>query len=247
VVIRVASYNVLADGYIRRSYYPLTPPAILIPEARRARVAERVAGLAADVVCLQEVEPPMLGAIAATLAEHRAEHEGKRGKPDGVATLSRHPVLERHVVEASDGTGHVALLVVLDFDGHRLGIANSHVKWDPPGARVGVAQVEALLDAVAQLPCDGWILAGDYNADPQSPLAELVRGRGWRDAYANAGSAFTCNSSQVPKRIDFLFHDARLVAEPEPLPGIDSSTALPSAVEPSDHLPIVAGFRFRVG
>ncbi len=244
--MRVASYNVLADAYIRTSYYPGTPPEVLRPERRRTAIAERVARLAADVVCLQEVEPATLAAIAARLPGYAVHAERKRDKPDAVAIVTRRPVRGRAVLAHDDGTGHVALLVAVEDEDRLVGIAAAHVKWDPPGAAVGLAQAEALLDAVAGFTpaCAGWILAGDFNAGPDSPLYARARARGWRDAYEGT-QAFTCNSSRVPKRIDFLFHDPALVAEPEPLPPIAPDTALPSAVEPSDHLAIAAWFRWR--
>ncbi|MGA9828697.1 MAG: hypothetical protein WBQ57_10260, partial [Rhodanobacteraceae bacterium] len=52
----IASYNVLADAYVRPDWFPRTSPALLEPGARTAAIAERVAGLGVDIVCLQEVE-----------------------------------------------------------------------------------------------------------------------------------------------------------------------------------------------
>jgi endonuclease/exonuclease/phosphatase family metal-dependent hydrolase len=233
--MRVVSYNVLADGYVRRSYYPLTPPELLEPGRRRAALVRHILALGADILCLQEVEPATLAALggAPLVAQ-------KRGKPDAVATLVGRPVAAHAVLEYPDATGHVALLVAVEDGGGLIGVANTHVKWDPPGAAVGVAQVERLCDAVDGFApaCDGWILAGDFNAGPDSALHAAVRARGYRDPFPDA--ACTCNSSQVPKRIDFLFHSPSLVAVAAPLPPLAPDTPLPSATEPSDHLAIAA-------
>jgi mRNA deadenylase 3'-5' endonuclease subunit Ccr4 len=87
--LSIASYNVLAGAYVRPDRYPRVVPRLLDPSRRTAAVAGRVAGLGADVLCLQEVEPPVLAALAA-----RLEPDGylpffapKGGKPDGCATF----------------------------------------------------------------------------------------------------------------------------------------------------------------
>src|SRR5262249_27547845 len=54
--LRIASYNILADSYIQRTFFPRTPSEILDPSRRYPTLAARVAGLAADVLCLQEVD-----------------------------------------------------------------------------------------------------------------------------------------------------------------------------------------------
>jgi endonuclease/exonuclease/phosphatase family metal-dependent hydrolase len=210
-------------------------------------VAEHVERLGADVVCLQEVEEEMLAAIAARLPGHEVHHAPKRGRRDGVATLTRLPVRQRQVVTFLDGTGHVALLAALEDGDRLLGVASAHVKWDPPGARLGVYQARELVTAVERFSpaCDGWVLAGDFNAAPESELVEAMLARGWRDAYAHDPGASTCNANQVPRRIDFLFHTASLVAVPEPIPAIAPETPLPSDEQPSDHLAIAARFDWR--
>lgn len=245
MALRVVSQNVLADAYVNPMYYPHTPPAVLDPAWRRPALATHLANLAADVYCLQEVEPAALAAFRAALPGHEAHYAQKTAKPDGVATLTRLAALHRAVVRYDDGTGHVALLVVVEYDGRPLGVATTHVKWAPPGARlhVGVYQAEALLDALDRdAPgCDGWIVCGDFNAPPGSALVARVLARGWCDAYADRGGP-TANANGVPKRIDFLFHSPSLVATPDALPAITATTPLPSATQPSDHLALGAAF-----
>jgi mRNA deadenylase 3'-5' endonuclease subunit Ccr4 len=240
--LRVVSYNVLADSYIQRAFFPRTPPEVLDPSRRHPALAAHVAAFAGDIVCLQEVEPAVLEAIGAALPGHQVHYEPKIGKPDGVATLVRAQVRRRAFVVYADGTGHVALLVVIEHQERLLGVANTHVKWGPPpGAPVGVAQAEALLDALERFEpaCAGWVVCGDFNARPDSTLAGRVRARGLHDSYEGQ-EAFTCNANAEAKRIDFIFHSASLSAAPSPLRAITSETVLPSAEEPSDHLAIGA-------
>ena len=135
----------------------------------------------------------------------------------------------------TDGTGHVALLVEIEEAGRRLGIATTHFRWGTEFA----GQAVELLDAV-----DGdWIVCGDFNADPASSVCLEFRRRGFVDAFESCGGA-TCNSNRVAKRIDFLFHSPSLRATPSALRPITGVTPLPSAEEPSDHLPLVASFQW---
>lgn len=238
--LRVVSYNVLADSYIQRTFFPRTPPEILDPSRRHPALAARVAALGGDIVCLQEVEPAVLEVVSAALPDHEVHYEPKRGKPDGIATLIRASAQHRASVVYADGTGHVALLVVIEHEERLLGIANTHLKWGPPpGATVGVAQTEALLDALEHFEpaCKGWVVCGDFNARPDSALVRRVRERGLHDSY-EAQEAFTCNANAEAKRIDFIFHSPLLSATPLPLRAITEETVLPSAEEPSDHLAI---------
>lgn len=256
----VASYNILADAYVRPGYFPFSAREALDPVLRRPALARRIAGLAADVVCLQEVEPAALAAIEAHLTPlgyefHFAQKQA--AKPDGCAIGVQRQRLDlravaTHVYADGDATrspsGHVALLVVLESGGRRFGVATTHIKWDPPDTaahtRLGSRQVPQLLDACerAEPRCTAWIACGDFNATADSAvLAELGR-RGWIDAYREHPRMFTCNANRRAKRIDFLFHTPDLTARPVALPSIDDETPLPSGAEPSDHLPIQGNF-----
>lgn len=237
----VASYNILADSYIRPEFYPSVPPHVLQPAARRAALLERIERLAADVLCLQEVEEDAYAAIAERLTGHEGEYARKSGrKREGCATFWRGVGrASARTLQYEDETGHVALLVELTYEGRRLGIANTHLKWQPqdapPEDRLGLPQVRSLLDA---LDAGGaWMVCGDFNATPDSAILREALGRGFRDAYAGR-DAFTCNANQCAKRVDYLLHTAALVCHPREIMPINAETPLPSEVEPSDHLPI---------
>jgi endonuclease/exonuclease/phosphatase family metal-dependent hydrolase len=252
--------NVLADGYIRREWYPHTPDEWLDPARRHPALAAHLAAMAADILCLQEVEAPMF----ATLKEHLA-HDGYTGelvskglgKPDGCAIFWRGGVFEavrRQHLEYSDGTaaraasGHIAQLMVFRHGERLLGIANSHLKFDlpeaPPERRYAPAQIAELLAACAATePAPaGWIICGDFNLTPDSPVVATLRAAGYEFAHHAKPAAYTAAPRRRPKVIDYLFHSQGLIATPIPPPAIDGTTPLPGPGQPSDHLALAARF-----
>ena len=232
-MIRVASYNLLADAYVRAAYYPRVPPALLAPGARTAAIASRLSSLSADVACLQEVEAHVAVAVG---AGHLAL---KPGKPEGPAVLTRLPALRSLALPS-------ASLVELAAEGLRTGFASCHLAWAPPGtpaaAHPGVAQARAVLASLWD--CDAWVVCGDLNATAGSDVVKTFTSAGFLDVGPRGA---TCVANGAARRIDFILVRAphlEVRAEPAPLPGIEDSTSLPSADEPSDHLPIAAALRF---
>jgi mRNA deadenylase 3'-5' endonuclease subunit Ccr4 len=261
VPFTVATYNVLADSYVRGERYPHAPPELLDPARRRGLLLDHLVGLDADVVCLQEVEPAAFAAIADRLSSvgYSGSYCAKAGRrPDGCATFQRDATFTRRAearLEYEDApageprSGHVAHLVALDHAGGRLGIANTHLKWDPPDTPVelqyGCRQAaQLLLERDRRLPeCDGWILCGDFNVTPESEVVALIEGKGLRSAYAEHGDAPTASVAGRAKTIDYLFHGSSLRADPFPVPSL-TGLALPGPGQPSDHIALVARFRW---
>jgi mRNA deadenylase 3'-5' endonuclease subunit Ccr4 len=254
------TYNVLADGYIRREWYPYTPEAWLDPRQRHPALAEHVAALDAGIVCLQEVEAPMYAAIGERLS--RASYAGElalkgHGKPDGCATFWRGAEFELvscRRLEYSDGagarsaSGHIAQLTVLRAGPHLLGIANTHLKFDPPSAlrarRYALAQIAELVNACAAThpACAAWIICGDFNLTPQDPVVATLRAAGYQFAHDTHPQTPTAAPNRRPKMIDYLFHTSSLAATPIMPPAIDGQTPMPGPGHPSDHLALAARF-----
>ncbi len=199
---RIASYNVLADSYVKSQWYPKVDPENLRWDKRKFALAERVAGLDADIVCLQEVEADAYALLAQRLGAQGYDGiYSKKGcsKPDGCAIFFR-PGGPR-------------------FAGREL--INDHFKPDQ--------------EAYA------WIVCGDLNVRPDNPVVRELISSGFIDAYTGREQA-TCNPNGSAKRIDYIFYTAGLKAKPAKLMKIDDLTPLPSAEEPSDHLPLAATF-----
>lgn len=259
----VASYNVLAPAYARTALFPRSAPGHLDPRFRIPALCRRVAALGADVCCLQEVEPPVFEALGAALrpmgyAGRLAMKSAPR--PDGCATFVREhlvPVaVERLVYDEGLGaspSGHIAQLVVLEAGGRRIGVANTHLRWDPPDTpperQHGVLQLRQLLAVLRTRWPAGqpWVLAGDFNAEPSSPALQLLRGAGYRFVHQDEPAAATCNANGRARLIDYVCYPDGLRAAAMPLPAVADDTPLPGAAEPSDHVPVLARLEWPAG
>lgn len=256
----VASYNVLADAYVNPRWYGGVPASVLDPAWRRPALVGHVSGLAADVLCLQEVEDDVFRDLEARLGPlgyegHYAPKGG--GRPDGCATFVRAgalPIRDVRAVYYADAagrgadSGHVALVLRVEDGGRPVAVANTHLRWDPPGTpvadRLGCRQVTQLLAERAALAPGGaaWVIAGDFNAEPDSEVVRALGRAGFVDAYRGGAQRPTCNANRRARRLDYLFHTRDLESHPEDIAVIDDRTPLPSPEQPSDHLAILARF-----
>jgi len=218
--MRLVTYNVLAQAYLRPSYYPHSRPEDLEAGPRRKCLLERIAGLQADVLCLQEVELDLFEALRAAGRQGRYLPKG-RNKPDGCATFVTGDARWSEL-EYADGSGHVALLLQLGD----LQVANTHLKF-----KQGLPQIQELVTHLRGHS----IVCGDFNVEEGDDVLRHLREHEFEDG---AGPAITSVTNAGSKKIDFIFHTAglRLIPDPpRPLP-----IYLPDLKggEPSDHLPV---------
>lgn len=254
--ISVATYNVLADAYIKPKYYPLCATEDFKPERRHPLLDARVAALGTDVICLQEVDYEAFKRFDDRLRplgyQGRWAHRAG-GKPDGCATFVRAPWKLRTSLifdfddEPRRPSNRVAIASVIECDGHRRALVNAHLQWDPPDAppheQAGLGQALQLLSYVRGQ--GRAVVCGDFNAVPDSAILEAFRTEGFTDAHGDAPP--TSNTAGPPRKIDFLLHSYGLVAIPSPPPHVAAGTPLPSATEPSDHVPLIATFATKPG
>jgi mRNA deadenylase 3'-5' endonuclease subunit Ccr4 len=259
----VATYNVLASAYAHRGWYPRTPAVVLTPEWRIPALAHRISAFKADLFCLQEVEPAVVGRLKAELAQvgyHVHYARNGAGRPDGLAIFYREKIFTSvsatHLVFTDGGgvapdSGYIALIALLQVENRLLGVMNTHLQWDPPDHlpedRRGYRQAREVVNEYKkrESAAAGWIVAGDLNDTPDSALAAMIRETGLDYAHRELGAAATCNVNGQARMIDYLFHSAALRSEPEAPPPIDHSTILPSAEEPSDHVALIARFAWK--
>jgi endonuclease/exonuclease/phosphatase family metal-dependent hydrolase len=232
----------------------------LNPAWRVPALVRGVSALKADILCLQEVEAESFAALRTSLGVigYGAQYARKYARrPEGCAVFYRQNVFEllsERVIAYADGadgaphTGHIAMIVIFQSMGGILGVINTHLTWDPPStpdsAQVGRRQTKQLLTEYERTVSDAraWILAGDFNVTPDSEIIEMVERAGLRYAHSGLTGVFTCNVNFDARMIDYIFASSALMAEPQLPPVIDDKTILPSADQPSDHVPIMAKF-----
>ena len=258
----MTTYNVLAQSYVKPERYRHSPAGALDESWRTGAVADQVATLGSDLICLQEVEPKVFEATVRRVEDlgYQSHFLSKdRGRPDGCATLFDPAVLElksvveHHYLDGRGGepdSGHVAQILVLEIEGRTLAVANTHLRWDPPDTpvrdQIGYRQVLELLDTLAAVDpaADATIVCGDFNAEPDSDLVKLCVDRGFRSSHSETKNANTSNAGGMAKTIDFIFHTTALDSVAVELPLIEDFTAMPSDEYPSDHLPVQARLCF---
>ncbi len=261
MLFSLASYNILAEAYTLPERYPGVPAALLASDHRRSALVRHIAGLAADLICLQEVEPEVFRLLEAALGQrgYQGHYAQKTARPDGCASFVRTsllPVQTTQTLRYADGQGekpdssHLALLVTVAWQDRPVVVANTHLKWDPPGTPTeqcwGYRQIRELLARRSELAPDAaaWIVCGDFNVTSDSPVADELRRAGWIDVYREREHMRTCNTNRRARRIDYLWHTPELVSKPGPLRSITDETTLPSADEPSDHVAIMGWFEW---
>jgi mRNA deadenylase 3'-5' endonuclease subunit Ccr4 len=258
----LATWNILADAYIKPEYYPFTAARWFDPESRWPRLVETLAELNVDLACLQEVEDETFAVLREGLTAHGYQGQFApkgRNRPDGCAAFWRtsrfvpDQVLRLEYDDSQDAqgpSGHIAQILVVRYAERFLGIANTHIRWDPantPRARkIGVRQVRQLLEERQRLApeCAGWIICGDFNATPTSDVIAEMRSAGMESSHRARPRDYTANAHRKAKVIDFLFHDANLRSDPQPVAPINDRTPLPGPGHPSDHVPVVATFEW---
>jgi mRNA deadenylase 3'-5' endonuclease subunit Ccr4 len=254
----VATYNLLANAYIKRGWYPRSPAIVLDPAWRIPILTQYVSALNADLLCLQELEGDVLANLRGTLGAlgydvyytPKAAH-----RPDGVAIFYRKEkfaaVRATRLVYA-DGeagepdSGYVALFALLRTEDRSIGVINTHLLWDGSVSALelqrGYRQARQLLvtyEEIASL-ADAWILAGDLNVTPDSALVAMIRQAGFEYSHHSVSAAATCNVNGLARMIDYIFHSSTLSSEPADITPVDDLTILPSADQPSDHVAVAA-------
>lgn len=249
------TYNVLAQSYVHADRYPLCPREALDPERRRALLLERVTRLDADLLCLQEVEPAVHDDLCVRLdATHHKGYVPRGPRPEGVAVFARRGLFtwegnhELRFRANRPGEENVALVARLGFDGQPLHVACAHLDWQPdstpPGEHTGRLQMLELTAHREAASDDAtWIFAGDFNAISQSSVLEVAYSHGMSESCRSQRPWDTCAINGRPRKIDYLLYSSgRLVPRPGVLPKLTRDSVLPSATEPSDHLPLKVEF-----
>ena len=252
---RIATYNILADAYARPDRYPESPPEALDWPRRSRLLHAELHDLDCDVLCLQEVQPEAFEDFDARMRAFGFRgHYARKGqhKPDGCATFVNATVFPDQTADilyfrdgaGSADSGHLALTVVAAGEGKRIGLTNTHIKWDPPNTpaenRWGLRQIEEWLERRETIaPKAEWVVCGDFNVVSEDPVISRLIESGFADAHPRDLGP-TCVANGRARKIDFILHTRGIESIGQsPFP-LDSSVVLPSLALPSDHVPLVA-------
>ncbi len=260
MALSLVTFNVLADSYIRPQWYPNTADRWLEPSVRHPALLSQLVSLDADFFALQEVELHVFELLQEGLTPlgYAGSYEPKgRAKPDGCARFVRQSaavLIDEERLDYSDAdldepvSGHLALITILEVSGRRLGVANTHLKWAPPGTphsdHLGARQIDELSALCAAHSCASWVICGDLNCTADSSILDGVRAAGLVDAHSGLASP-TCNANGNLRKLDHVFITGDMLADTAPIEPIDESTALPSSCHASDHLPVQVTLRWR--
>ncbi len=208
------------------------------------RTADTLAALAADVVCLQEVDRHFsdrsgwadqaaeLAGVLGLTAVYGAALRLPAPRPDrpareyGNAILTRHPIREHRVVRLPGRPRSEPRSMVVAALAGGPHVACLHLQHNSASTRADQLGV-----ALRELPTEGsLVLAGDFNATPDALELDAVRDRlvdCWEVRGKGRGASFP---SRFPmRRIDYV------LASPELRPV--AAHVVPSAA--SDHRPVV--------
>jgi endonuclease/exonuclease/phosphatase family metal-dependent hydrolase len=212
---------------------------------REPLVVEGLAGLGADVICVQEAATWCLQArwLAWRLGRTRgqkyhvrqARKRGWRGALEGIAILSRLPLGRHDVLDL--GGGRIGLRTSLQPGGAPLVVVNTHLAHRSRDGAVRENQSRALLRWLGR--ATPAVVAGDLNDTPESAALRAFEGV-WRAAHEPGALAGTAPAWERRRVIDYI-----LVSEAVDV--LEAGTFLDAPVNgrwPSDHIGLWAKLRF---
>ncbi|MBW4518152.1 MAG: endonuclease/exonuclease/phosphatase family protein [Scytolyngbya sp. HA4215-MV1] len=126
----------------------------------------------------------------------------KLGPMYGAAILSRHAFVRQEQLDLQ-GQGRFAQRVEIRVDDRPFVFCNGHYYWQPGHSPARIAQIQLLLDWLAELPPHlPTIAVGDFNAPPNTPEIGMMRDR-FISAYAafhGQEPEYTCPTPLVKHR-----------------------------------------------
>lgn len=254
LTLRVVTYNVLAQCYIKPERYPLCDPADLDATTRQGRLINKIKSLDADAYALQEVEASLVSALQEAMPGYQIIWAQRPNKQEGCAIMARRGLITDHQTlhfkKRYERKAYLALMATLHVDGQPVSIASTHLAWQPESTRsaahAGRAQLQELIDAMGGFSDAPWLIAGDFNANSESCVIELAHERGFMISCRRQRPWDTVNINRKRRKIDYILANVRQwEAEPGTLPQLGRDEPMPSAIHASDHLPLEIRFTLR--
>ena len=247
--LRVLTLNMWNDDYLRFE--------------RAHLVVEEIARLRPHLVALQELSIPhdMATWIVNRINEWTYDETynvfpwnkiGPQGAFEGLAIITRLPVLKPSEAIDLAGGGRIAQRVVVKYEDRRVAFCNLHLHHSRGLESLRVAQVKHMSQWMDEISDCIPLIAGDFNCPPNEQAMNEVR-KAWRSAHAafyGGEPEFTFPTPPYskndawhrPRVVDYILYkpshtsvlDVRLCFN---CPGGVSSTLLPS-----DHFGLLSDF-----
>lgn len=219
----------------------------------------------ADVIALQEVYLPIQQAhlIADALNQHTPQApyavyvEPKWGAEvwEGIALLTRLPVLETERLELPEGQRVAQRLLVTHNEAH-FHIANTHLHHRPiEDESIRHPQMQALITWMQARSATGWLLAGDMNAEPTSSTIHTAQ-QYLQSAYTTIHSTqpmtfptplVAADFPNIALTIDYIFYDALVFQVENAWVTANQPHPTDPTLYPSDHFGLGAIITTRPG
>ena len=252
LLLRVATYNVLAQVYTRSNYQTWSPPACLKWKARSAALLRDLDALSCDLLLLQEVDEESFWKAA--LAErgyatlHKPRTQSTAAKKDGVLLAWRerdfallasaeieHNSLAAGLEPGSEAAVRltrdcVGLLACLQASsGKRLVVGTTHIFWDPAWEDVKDAQTRHFVASAAAFRAQ--------HTPPGAPALPLLLGGDFNSMPGSAAHRLLLNEGRWEGTLPLLrsVFSACGAAEPE------TTNHTPSFSATLDYLVVTGG------
>ena len=158
--MRIATYNIWNDD--------------CGGEARQRHIVEEINAVQADVIGLQEVAPAVYHDLLADLYPYSV-FRAYAGEDEGLAILSKHPILEiTWLHECAEHDNSAGLNVVLAVQERRISFMNLHLPWD--SAIQKERQIVAIDRFMHDQEADVHVLLGDFNGSLNSSVHRYLVG-----------------------------------------------------------------------
>ncbi len=204
--LTVVTWNVLAAPWAAPGHYPHDMDVALLDRTTRARlVAAVLAGLDADVICLQETTPPDLARTGSDLGDEYDSAAAPNGaalwsnwstdavpwEPNGTAVMWRRSaftdVVTGEIVLSTDGNVATMVSACHVESGTPVRVMSVHLDADTPELRR--AQLPVALAEWAGEAGVVDIVVGDFNEDTvDTELGVVASDFGFRDALSEVGN-----------------------------------------------------------
>ncbi|MBM3208012.1 MAG: hypothetical protein FJZ57_05330 [Chlamydiae bacterium] len=254
----IVSYNILVPHYahVNKPCFKEAPPGSPQWLQRRDALVAKIASLAADVVCMQEVE--RFNDISQEM--QKAGYLGintsrNNGEEEGCCLFYKKDVFvfERHEdLYFDDNTGRMAQIIDLTHITSQkvFQFVNTHIIYNNKDPSKQENEIQSLAGYLSSktIPC---VICGDFNISPNDRMVSHIKNLGFRDSHQEMNCddvSFVlfrqqaCPGAEFKKdRIDYIFTKEISVVEA----GVYGDPAnLSTSQEPSDHLPVYARLAF---